>query len=157
MQLCPRLGLTPEETETVSWLVRYHLLMSNTAFKRDIDDIQTIADFADVVQSLERLRLLLVLTVADIRAVGPSTWNGWKAQLLRELYYRTEEQLSGGMITEGREARVQAAIAALRAELPDWPEKDFEAHVERGHPVLLAVLRRQRPCAPCPAGARGRR
>ncbi|MFM9843663.1 MAG: [protein-PII] uridylyltransferase [Dongiaceae bacterium] len=134
LQLCPRLGLTPEETETVSWLVRYHLLMSNTAFKRDIDDIQTVLDFAAVVQSLERLRLLLVLTVADIRAVGPRTWNGWKAQLLRELYYRTEEQLAGGMITEGREARVLAAIAALRAELPDWPEQDFAAHVERGHP-----------------------
>ncbi|HVM82595.1 MAG TPA: [protein-PII] uridylyltransferase, partial [Candidatus Binatia bacterium] len=79
-RLGPRLGLTAEETETVTWLVRYHLIMSNTAFRRDIEDPKTISDFVDVVQSLERLRLLLVLTVADIRAVGPKTWNGWKAQ-----------------------------------------------------------------------------
>ena len=82
-RLAPRLGLTAEETETVAWLVRYHLVMSNTAFRRDIEDPKTIADFTDVVQSMERLRLLLVLTVADIRAVGPKVWNGWKAQLLR--------------------------------------------------------------------------
>src|SRR3546814_10160575 len=69
--LCPRLGLTPAETETVSWLVRHHLLMSATAFKRDLADYKTILDFVDVVQSLERLRLLLCLTVVDIRAVGP--------------------------------------------------------------------------------------
>jgi [protein-PII] uridylyltransferase len=134
LQLCPRLGLTSEETETVSWLVRYHLLMSNTAFKRDMDDPQTVIDFAGTVQSLERLRLLLVLTVADIRAVGPRTWNGWKAQLLRELYYRAEEQLAGGLITEGREARAGTAVAALRRELADWPDADFAAHAARGHP-----------------------
>ncbi len=134
MKLCPRLGLSDEETETVAWLVRYHLLMSNTAFKRDIDDPQTIADFAQQIQSLERLRLLLVLTVADIRAVGPKTWNGWKAQLLRELYYRAEERLSGGLITEGREARVAAATGALRAELADWSEADIATHIARGNP-----------------------
>jgi len=134
MKLCPRLGLSDEETETVAWLVRYHLIMSNTALKRDIDDPQTIADFTGQVQSLERLRLLLVLTVADIRAVGPKTWNGWKAQLLRELYYRAEEQLSGGLITEGREARVAAVTATLRAELADWSEGDFATHLDRGLP-----------------------
>src|SRR3546814_10620498 len=69
--LCPRLGLTPAETETVAWLVEYHLLMSSTAFRRDLADFKTILDFAEIVQSPERLRLLLVLTVVDIRAVGP--------------------------------------------------------------------------------------
>ena len=134
MNVGPRLGFSEEETETVAWLVRHHLLMSNTAFKRDIDDPQTIVDFVGVVQSLERLRLLLVLTVADIRAVGPKTWNGWKAQLLRDLYYRTEEMLSGGLTSEGREARVAAAIGALKAELADWNEADFDQHVGRGTP-----------------------
>lgn len=132
-QLCPRLGLSAEETETVAWLVRYHLLMSNTAFKRDIDDPKTIADFADQVQSIERLRLLLVLTVCDIRAVGPKTWNGWKAQLLRELYNRTEEQLSGGLITAGREARIAAMLDDLKTQLSDWPAAAIEEHLARGH------------------------
>src|SRR6202008_4345758 len=95
LKLGPRLGFSDEETETVAWLVRYHLVMSNTAFKRDIDDPKTTQDFVAAVQSLERLRLLLVLTVADIRAVGPKTWNSWKATLLRELYYRAEELISG--------------------------------------------------------------
>jgi [protein-PII] uridylyltransferase len=131
-KLCPRLGLSEEETETVAWLVRYHLVMSKTAFQRDIDDPQTLADFTGLVQSLERLRLLLVLTVADIRAVGPKVWNGWKAQLLRDLYHRAEEQLSGGLLTEGREARIGAATRALRLELPDWTDDDFETHLARG-------------------------
>jgi [protein-PII] uridylyltransferase len=131
-RLGPRLGLTAEETETVAWLVRHHLIMSNTAFRRDIEDPKTIADFVAIVQSVERLRLLLVLTVADIRAVGPKTWNGWKAQLLRELYNRAEELLSGGLITAGREARVEQVLKQLRAELPEWSDADFEAHVARG-------------------------
>jgi len=131
-RLGPRLGLTAEETETVAWLVRQHLIMSNTAFRRDIEDPKTIADFVAIVQSVERLRLLLALTVADIRAVGPKTWNGWKAQLLRELYNRAEETLSGGLITEGREARVAQVLKQLRAELPDWSDADFEAHAARG-------------------------
>ena len=134
-KLCPRMGLTQEETETVAWLVRHHLLMSNTAFRRDIDDPATVSTFTDAVQSLERLRLLLVLTVADIRAVGPRTWNGWKATLLRELYFRAEEHLAGGLITEGREARAEAALQALRQELADWSEADFAAHRARGTPA----------------------
>jgi [protein-PII] uridylyltransferase len=133
-QLCPRLGFTEDQTETVAWLVRHHLLMSNTAFKRDLDDPATIAAFADQVQSMERLRQLLVLTVADIRAVGPKTWNGWKAQLLRDLYNRTEEYLSGGLIFAGREREIDKVLAELRDKLADWPAADLEAHLERGHP-----------------------
>ena len=91
LKLGPRLGLSDEETETVAWLVRWHLLMSGTAFKLDIGDPKTIADFVERVQSPERLKLLLVLTVADIRAVGPNVWNGWKATLLRELYHRATD------------------------------------------------------------------
>jgi [protein-PII] uridylyltransferase len=131
MRLGPRLGLSDAETETVAWLVRFHLAMSNVAFKRDLDDGKTIADFAELVQSPERLRLLLCLTVADIRAVGPGVWNGWKAQLLRELYWRAEETLSGGLATEGRRARIEAKRAALRDKLADWPEDARERAIAR--------------------------
>lgn len=133
-RLCPRLGLSGEETETVAWLVLHHLAMSDTAFRRDIDDAKTIETFAERMQSVERLRLLLVLTVADIRAVGPNTWNSWKAALLRDLYWRTEAVLTGGLATEGRDARVKAAKEALRAALTDWPKKDIAAHLARGYP-----------------------
>ena len=111
----PALGLTPEETETVSWLVLHHLLISQTAFKRDIEDPKTILDIADVVQSPERLRLLLVLTVADMRAVGPKVWNGWKATLLRELYWRVAEVLAGGLSVPERDVRVARAKEAAGA------------------------------------------
>jgi len=136
----PRLGLTAEETETTAWLVLHHLLMSNTAFKRDINDPKTIADFVKLVQSPERLRLLLVLTVADIRAVGPNVWNNWKAALLRELYYRTEEALSGTVVAGARENRIAAAQEALRKELPEWSDEDFAAHVQRGYPNYWLTL-----------------
>jgi [protein-PII] uridylyltransferase len=138
--LCPRLGLSAEETETVAWLVRYHLLMSYAAFKRDIDDPKTVTDFCSLVRSPERLRLLLVLTVADIRAVGPNVWNNWKATLLRELYWRAEEVLSGGLAAAGKglKARAEAKLEELRAELTDWSDEDFARHRERcGPPYWL--------------------
>jgi [protein-PII] uridylyltransferase len=133
-KICPRLGLSPEETETVAWLVRHHLAMSNTAFKRNIDDHKTLRDFADLVQSMERLRLLLVLTVADIRAVGPKTWTSWKAALLRDLYWRTEELLDGGLSAEGRKNRVKATKENLAEALADWSKKDIRTHLARGYP-----------------------
>jgi len=139
-KLCPRLGLSEEETETVAWLVLHHLAMSDTAFKRDLTDPQTIADFSARVQSPERLRLLLVLTVADIRAVGPGVWSAWKAALLRDLYWRAEEALTGGVAEDSRSARVDAALADLRGKLGDWPEEDIAAHLARGYaPYWLSV------------------
>jgi len=136
LKLGPRLGLTDEETETASWLVRQHLLMTRTAFKRDIDDQKTIADFVEVVQSPERLKLLLALTVADVRAVGPAVWNAWKAGLLRELYNRSMDMMSGGVGEERRGARVEAAQKALRRALIDqkWTEAEIETHLGRGYP-----------------------
>jgi [protein-PII] uridylyltransferase len=133
LHLGPRLGFSDEETEQVTWLVLNHLLMSNTAFKRDVDDPQTVENFVAQVQSLERLRLLLVLTVADIRAVGPKTWNNWKATLLRELYWRAEEKLSGGLAAGAAETRVAAATKALVEELADWTPEEIERHLARGH------------------------
>jgi [protein-PII] uridylyltransferase len=134
VKLGPRLGLSDEETETVAWLVRWHLLMSSTAFKLDIGDPKTIADFVERVQSPERLKLLLVLTVADIRAVGPNVWNGWKAALLRELYSRATDVMSGGLTVGARDSRIAAAQAAARRLLPDFTEEEFAAFVTRGYP-----------------------
>jgi [protein-PII] uridylyltransferase len=93
---CERLGLERSKIELVAWLVEHHLVMSDTAQKRDISDPRTVTDFAQIVATPERLRLLLVLTVADIRAVGPGVFNGWKGQLLRELYGATEAIFRGG-------------------------------------------------------------
>ena len=114
-KLCPRFGLDEEETELVSWLVRQHLLLSATAFKRDLSDAKTIADFIEVVQSLDRLRQLTLLTIVDIRAVGPGTWNSWKRQLIAELYSATEERLRLGHAEFGREKRIAAKKEAVIA------------------------------------------
>ncbi|OJY70033.1 MAG: [protein-PII] uridylyltransferase [Sphingobium sp. 66-54] len=116
-RLCPRFGLTPAETETVAWLVRYHLLMSATAFKRDLSDYKTIMDFTEIVLSPERLRLLLLLTIVDIRAVGPGVWNGWKRQLLVELYDAAEELIRPGHKQRGRQERIEEKRETLAARL----------------------------------------
>ncbi len=115
LRLCPRFGLDEDETEMVSWLVRNHLLLSNTAFRRDLADPKTIADFVGIVQGLERLRQLAALTVVDIRAVGPGIWNSWKRQLIGDLFNAAEEQLRLGHKQHGRAERV-AAKKALIAE-----------------------------------------
>jgi len=118
--LGPRLGLNDGETETASWLVRNHLVMSHIAFKRDPSDPQTVKDFVDVVQSLERLRLLLILTVCDIRAVGPNTWTEWKASLLRELFFRAQEAIAGGDEAFSVASRIEIAKDETALGFKDW-------------------------------------
>jgi len=129
--LCPRLGLRPEDTSAVMWLVKNHLVMSDMAQKRDISDPKTVKDFVGQVQTPEMLRLLLVLTVADIRAVGPGVWNGWKGQLLRELYYEAESVMSGGDAMPARAARVEHAKAALEQRIADMPQEVRERALSR--------------------------
>lgn len=126
-----RLGLPEDEAELTAWLVGNHLEMSDTAQRRDISDPQTISKFAEKVGTLERLRLLLILTVADIRAVGPGVWNGWKGQLLRDLYYSTEAALRGGRTDEH----------AVHAQLAERAEQARRALADRIGPTpqLAAV------------------
>jgi [protein-PII] uridylyltransferase len=119
------------QTETVAWLIEHHLDMSKTAQSRDLNDRKTILDFAATVQSLERLKMLLILTVADIKAVGPGVWNGWKGQLLRTLYYETEPVLTGGHSTVSRDHRIAEAKAELAAALSDWPKTEVDAYLDR--------------------------
>ena len=130
-RLGPRLGLSAAETETVAWLIEQHLTMSTTAQSRDLGDPKTIRAFADVVQSPERLKLLLLLTVADIRAVGPGVWNGWKGQLLRTLYRETEPLVAGGITQEPTTIRVASAEEAFRTATVNDASIDAEAFVAR--------------------------
>ncbi len=130
----PQLGLAAEETEMVSWLVLQHLLLSQTAFKRDIDDPKTILDLVETIQSPERLKLLLVLTVADMRAVSPRVWNGWKATLLRELYARVSEVLAGGLATTERDVRVSRAKQTVAAAMTNWGDADRDYFLGLGYP-----------------------
>ena len=134
-KLGPRFGLDAAETDTAAWLVEHHLLMSTTAQSRDLSDAKTIESFARVVQTMERLKLLLILTIADIKAVGPGVWTGWKGELLRTLYYETEVVLSGGVSEVARLDRVRRAQAELREALADWPAESFEAYVQRHAPA----------------------
>lgn len=133
-KLCPRLGLTAAETELVAWLIEQHLTMSNVAQSRDISDPKTAQDFAAIVQSPERLKLLFLLTVADIRAVGPGVWNGWKGQLLRTLYFETEPHVAGGHTSGNRNQRISEAQDELIAALKGWPREDVQRFIDRHYP-----------------------
>ncbi|MGE0008500.1 MAG: [protein-PII] uridylyltransferase [Parvibaculaceae bacterium] len=155
--LCPRLGLSAPETETVAWLVRHHLLMSETAQMRDLNDFKTILDFANVVQSPQRLKLLLILTVADVRAVGPTAWNGWKGQLLRTLYFETEPILSGGHTSISRKERVAEAQAKFFAHYPGWTGDEKDAYAARHYDAYWLNVDTERQVAHEKLMARARR
>ena len=155
-KVAPRLGLKQDEVDTVEWLVRYHLLMSDMAQKRDIADPRTVRDFAKAVQTVKRLDLLCVLTVCDIRGVGPNTWNNWKAVLIRALYRQTERALETGLEDLNRENRGAEAKKSPARALADWPRKDFRP---KRPPLrsLLAGPACHRACRLCRTAARHRR
>jgi [protein-PII] uridylyltransferase len=134
-RFCPRLGFSAADTETVAWLIENHLVMSSVAQSRDLSDRRTIENFAAVVQTAERLKLLTILTTADIRAVGPGVWNGWKAQLLRTLYYETEPVLTGGFSEINRAQRVAIAQKEFRDALQIWPPDELDAYTAKLYPA----------------------
>ncbi|MDB5591473.1 [protein-PII] uridylyltransferase [Enterovirga sp.] len=141
-----RLGLDAAEIDTASWLVEHHLLMSTTAQGRDLSDPKTVSSFAEVVQTIERLKLLLVLTIADIKAVGPGVWTGWKGELLRTLYFETELWLTGGQSERLRPDRVATTQQRLREALADWTDEEFARYAARLYPAywMKTVPERQR-------------
>ncbi|MEO0682112.1 MAG: [protein-PII] uridylyltransferase [Pseudomonadota bacterium] len=139
-QIAPRLGLDDGQVDTIAWLVRHHLLMSDVAQKRDIGDPATVDAFAQTVRAPSRLKLLLVLTVCDIMAVGPGAWNNWKAQLLRTLYRRTREALTGGGDAPSRNERIHEAQDIFREALPDWSLQEVEVEIERHYPPFFLSL-----------------
>ena len=130
-KLGPRLGLSTEETETVAWLVRWHLAISHVAFRRDLEDPETVRKFVDLVQSPERLNLLTVLTSIDISAVGPGRWNNWKASLIEKLYDRAQEIMAGGLFSEKADRRLAVCHDAVRERLADWQPAEIERLFER--------------------------
>lgn len=133
-RVAPRLGLPAEEAETVEWLVRYHLLMSDMAQKRDISDPRTVRDFVRAVRSKRRLDLLYVLTVCDIIGVGPGTWNNWKAMLLNRLYHEAADALENGLENVHRGQAESEARRALREALKGWDRKEIRAEIARHYP-----------------------
>ncbi|MGB7657483.1 MAG: [protein-PII] uridylyltransferase [Pseudolabrys sp.] len=131
----PRMGFSAADTDTVAWLIENHLVMSSVAQSRDLSDRKTIENFAATVQSAERLKLLTILTTADIRAVGPGVWNGWKAQLIRTLYYETEPVLTGGFSEVNRAQRVAIAQNEFREAMKNWPQDRIEAYIAKHYPA----------------------
>ena len=158
MKLAARFGFTPEECETTAWLVRNHLLLSNTAFKRDLNDPKTIADFVAIVRSPERLKLLLVLTVADIRAVAPAVWNEWKGALMRDLFQRAEQAM-GGVVINSKQSRKAEMAEALRDILPTHSQQEIDEYMALGeanfwvschvlqHATIARMLMNEKPLA----------
>ncbi len=134
-RLCPRLGFNAADTELIAWLIQEHLTMSTVAQSRDLSDRKTVENFAAIVQSLEQLKLLTILTTADIRGVGPGVWTGWKAQLLRTLYYETEPALTGGFSEVNRAQRIAVAQDEFRRAMQEWTEADIAAYIARQYPA----------------------
>src|SRR5471030_3216244 len=134
-RLCPRFGFNAADTELIAWLIQEHLTMSTVAQSRDLSDRKTIENFAAVVQSVEQMKLLTILATADIRGVGPGVWNGWKAQLIRTLYYETEPVLTGGFSEVNRAQRIAVAQAEFRAAFTEWPEPELNTYIARHYPA----------------------
>ena len=133
-KLCPRFGLSRAETEIIAWLISEHLTMSMTAQSRDLNDRKTIEDFADTVQTMDRLKLLFILTICDIKGVGPGVWNGWKGQLLRTLYHETELVLTGGFSQVSRTDRINASKQRLSDALEGWSEAEKQHYIGLHYP-----------------------
>jgi [protein-PII] uridylyltransferase len=131
-KLGPRLGFSKAETALTEWLVQEHLVMSDVAQRRDLSDPRTVEDFAKTVQSMERLNHLFVLTEVDIKAVGPGVFNGWKAQLLRELYGETASRFNAGTALAARGERLDGAKTAFDQMLDkDWSIRKTKAYIRR--------------------------
>lgn len=145
-KLARRFDFSEDEVETTAWLVRNHLLLSNTAYKRDLNDPKTILDFVASVQSPERLKLLMVLTVADIRAVSPNVWNAWKRILLRELYTRAEQCMGTGTVDI---AQHQASWFRddLVKMLAGWSEDEVDHYLAQGNANFWAGVEPSRHAA----------
>ncbi|MCH7910177.1 MAG: [protein-PII] uridylyltransferase, partial [Candidatus Hydrogenedentes bacterium] len=128
-EICTRIGLPEEDTERIAFLVRHHLLMTHNALYRDTDDVDIIQDFAKTMKSEHRMRALLLLSYADLSAVGPKVWTEWKGTLLMELYLRTEKVLAGRSETVDEAFWEHPKSDLVRGRLPDRLRGLVESHV----------------------------
>jgi [protein-PII] uridylyltransferase len=131
-----RMRLNADDGALVEFLVRHHLLMTNTAFRRDLEDQKTIFDFARTMGSVNNLKMLYLLTFADVKAVGPEVWNPWKASLLAELYVKTLNLLEEAEKGEFERPDVLAVIRRVQTRVrrqllaQNDPEEAIEKFVE---------------------------
>ncbi|HEX9455004.1 MAG TPA: [protein-PII] uridylyltransferase [Candidatus Binatia bacterium] len=134
-QIARRMRLNADDGAMVEFLVRHHLLMTNTAFRRDLEDERTIFAFAKAMGSVNNLKMLYLLTFADVKAVGPDVWNPWKASLVGELYVKAlnllEEVEKGEFEREDIRAVIRRIQTRVRRELAkDYDEATVENFIE---------------------------
>jgi [protein-PII] uridylyltransferase len=146
-KLALRFGYSMSNAELVEWLVTHHQLITDIAFKRDLAEPETISKFVEIVQTVERLRLLIVLTAADIYAVGTHIWNGWKAALLRELYSRAEYRIrTGGSLEAVKLPALKAVLHAVHPKehvsryLQECENSFLTGCPEEEHTIILQLL-----------------
>ncbi|HPC15951.1 MAG TPA: [protein-PII] uridylyltransferase [Candidatus Hydrogenedentes bacterium] len=137
--ICARIGMPPEDTELIAFLVEHHLDMTNLSQYRDIDDPHIVQEFARTMKTEERLRLLFLLSYADLAAVGPGVWNDWKGALLLKLYLKTEMILLGRAKITGEEYWKSPKAAEVRDLLTNGLQGEIEPHLRGlGDRYLLA-------------------
>ncbi|MBF0110104.1 MAG: [protein-PII] uridylyltransferase [Magnetococcales bacterium] len=135
-EVCQRFGLAAADVDLVAWLVENHLVFSRTAFRRDLGDPATVTAFAEQMGQPQRLKLLLLLTIADICAVGPGVWTPWKGTLLNQLYNFTLETLEKGVFKTSDIVRhaENRRLEARRLLVPENDEATVDRHFERFYP-----------------------
>ena len=120
-----RMRLNADDGALVEFLVRHHLLMTHTAFRRDLEDQKTIFDFARIMGSVANLKMLYLLTFADVKAVGPDVWNPWKASLLGELYVKTLNLLEEAEKGEFQRPDVRSVLRRVQMRVRRELNKDY--------------------------------
>ena len=128
--ICGRIGMPQEDTERIVFLVQHHLLMTHMSQYRDVDDSDLVRQFAETMKTEERLRMLFLLSYADMVAVGPNVWNDWKGALLLKLYLRAEMILLGRGNVVGEAYWKAPKVDEVRALLPQELSEDVEEHVK---------------------------
>ncbi len=162
-QIADRMRLNVDDGALVEFLVRHHLLMTNTAFRRDLEDEKTICDFAQTMGSVNNLKMLYLLTYADVRGVGSDVWNPWKASLLGELYVKTLTVLEDMEKGEFQHQDIRAALGRIQTRVREelsatsspeevdrfievMPERYFLSVAEGEMPAHFALMQEFKGC-----------